>query len=393
MRLWEHLRRGSFLDRERVRIYPRLLAGLSLVSLLILFGSSQSGMDRLGHLIGSDFLSFWAVGKLLLENANPYDASTHLAFMREFAPNLEGYPAFFYPPQFLAFCLAFGLFPYFVAYTLWLATTAAAYLAALRAWSRELDLLSPVWVWFAAFPPVLITITHGQTSFLIAALLGGGLLLVAKRPVLAGFLLGLATIKPQFGLLVPLALLLTGSWRTIAAAGITALALAAINGLAFGFDIWRDWLSLSSSAQSAMTSGAIGYGKMVSVFAGLKVLGVSTSLAYSVQIGVSLIVAATVVWASWRKAWSPLIASLVLVGAPLATPFALDYDMALLAFPLIFLAHAGYRDWEKTISLLAFIAPVFARPLAHFGGIPIMPLVLGLLFWILARRSRDVTAS
>lgn len=384
--LIEGIRTGRKFDAKSVRGYALLIAGLNIVSLVALLATSHGGIDRFGHLVGSDFLSFWAVGRVLLEGGSPYDVAAHMAAMRQFADGLQGYPAFFYPPMFLLLCLLLGALPYFAALAAWLTVTGAAYLASARLWARKLGLDLPLWLWLTAFPPVLIVLTHGQTSFLVAALLGAGLLLVKDRPVLAGVLLGLATFKPQFGLLVPIALLLTGSWRTIFSAGATAIAIALITTLAFGPHVWADWYALSGSAQESMANGSIGYGKMVSTFAALKLLGASTGAAYAAQGVATLTVVGAVASASWKREWSPQIAALLVTSAPLATPFVLDYDMVLLAFPLLYLAGTGYRDWEKSVSALAFVAPVFARPLAINAGVPIMPLVLGLLFWVLWRR-------
>ena len=38
----------------------------------------------------------------------------------------------------------------------------------------------------------------------------------------------------------------------------------------------------------------------------------------------------------------------------------LDYDMALLAFPLIWLAGSGFGPWEKSVAALTFVAAAFA---------------------------------
>ena len=46
-----------------------------------------------------------------------------------------------------------------------------------------------------------------------AALFGGGLSLLERRPLLAGGLLGLLIYKPQLGLLIPVALLAGRHWR------------------------------------------------------------------------------------------------------------------------------------------------------------------------------------
>jgi hypothetical protein len=80
---------------------------------------------------------------------------------------------------------------------------------------------------------------------------------------------------------------------------------------------------------------------------------------------------------------------LVMAGAPLATPFALDYDMVILAVPLIYLAGTGYRDWERAVSAFVFLATLLARPLAVGLGMPIMPLALAMLFWVLWRRLNE----
>jgi len=391
--LFEALRTGNWLNHERVRNYGWLIAALQLFSLAALLATSDGGRDRFGHLIGSDFLSFWTAGRLLNAGNLPYNTGLHLEAMQSFAPGLTGYPAFFYPPQFLLFCAALALAPYFVALAGWLLATGAAYLVAVRTWASGVDLRNPMLVWFAAFPPVLVTITHGQTSFLVAALLGAGLLLVRDRPLLSGVLLGLATIKPQLGLLVPIALLLTGSWRTIATASLTAVALALVTTLLFGKEAWFEWFALSGPATEAMENGAIGFGKMVSVFAALKVLGVPTGFAYALQGLSTFAVAAIVGLVSWRREWSPRIAAIILAAAPLATPFVLDYDLVLLAFPLIYLASVGHCEWGKSVGALAFIAPIFARPLALYAGLPIMPIVLALLLGVVLNRAGTATGA
>ncbi|MFN2100704.1 glycosyltransferase family 87 protein [Altererythrobacter sp. MF3-039] len=389
MGISEGIRQGSRLDERSVRVYGWLFAAINLLSLVVLLATSRGGIDAYGHLIGSDFLSFWAAGKLLVAGGSPYDTAAHLAVMRDFAPGLEGYPAFYYPPLFLLACFALGGLPYFPALGLWLIVTGAAYLGAVRLWLKETGLKIPLWLWLAAFPPVVVTITHGQTSFLVAALLGAGLLLIKDRPWLGGLLLGLATFKPQFGLLIPIAVLLTGNWRVGVAAVFSMSVLITIVTVAFGPENWERWYALTGDAQGSMASGAIGYGKMMSVFAGAKLLGAGDTLAYALQGVVSVTVAVAVAMVSWKRTWSNGLAALVLAGALLATPFVLDYDLLLLAFPLIYLAATGYRDWEKSISAAVFLGAILARPVALNLGVPIMPVLVGLLFWVLWRRAKE----
>jgi hypothetical protein len=389
---WDAIRKAEWLEPGRVRGYLLLLALVNAGAVVFLLATQKGGVDANGFLLGTDFISFWTSGRMLLAGANVYDTAAHVAAQREFYVMPGEYTAFFYPPNFLPFVWPLGLLPYFPALAAWLGLTGAAFLAAVRAWFRALGLKGPALVLVAAFPPVFVTLTHGQTSFLVAALLGGGLLLVGRRPWLAGVLIGLATIKPQFGLLVPLALLASGQWRTIAGAGAAALGLAALTTLAFGPEVWADWLAITRTASAATADGNIPFAKMVSVFAGLSLLGVPAVVAMPVQAAVSLALAAAVVMASWRRAFSPGLAALVLAGAPLATPFVLDYDMLLTAFPLAFLfarARAeGFADWERITIAAVFAGAAFARPLALNLGVPIMPLLLAALFVLVFRRVR-----
>lgn len=386
------IRDARWLGRARARAYLWLFALLNVATFAFIVGTSSGGIDRNGFLLGTDFLSFWTTGRMLHEGGAVYDAAAHTATQREFFAQEGAYTAFFYPPPFLLFCYPLGFLPYFPALAAWLTVTGVAYLATARAWLRASGLAQPLLLLAAAFPPVLITVTHGQSSFLAAALLGGGALLVRSRPLLAGICFGLAVIKPQFGLLVPLVLLLTGEWRTIAAAAATTLALATLATLAFGADVWLAWLAVGSEAQAAMEQGAVGFGKMQSPFAAALLLGAPLGVAYGVQGVVAAIVVAAIGWASWRRRYSLALGAAMLAGAPLLTPFVLDYDLVLLAFPLIFLAGTGFRPWEKATAATAFAAAAFARPLALTLGVPIMPLVLAALFAVLVRRAAEQPA-
>lgn len=392
----EFLRKAEWLGESRARGYLVLLALVNLGTLAFLLLTATGGVDRNGFLIGTDFISFWTSGRMLVAGENVYDTLAHVTAQREFYTLPGEYTAFFYPPNFLLFVWPLGLIPYFPALAAWLLVTGGAWLASMRAWFRALGLKGPGVVLIAAFPPVIVTLTHGQTAFLVGALLGAGLLLVRDRPWLAGLLIGLATIKPQFGLLVPVALLASGQWRTIASAGAAALGLAGAAALIFGPQVWADWLAITQTAGSATDSGSIGFAKMVSLFAGLRLIGVPSETAMVVQAGVTLALAAAVAVTSWRCQFSAGLAALVLAGAPLATPFVLDYDMVLTAFPLAYLfargRAEGFADWERITILAVFAGAAFARPLAVGAGVPIMPLLLIALFVVVWRRVRAEAA-
>ena len=385
------LREMNWLGADRVRGYLRLLALLNVAMVIWMLASSHGGVDANGFLLGSDFISFWTTGQMLAGHGDPYDAAAHIAAQRAYFASATGYTAFFYPPSFLPLCWPLGWLRYFPALAGWLVVTGAMYVAAVRVWWRDVPTRLPLWLPLVAFPAMPIVVTHGQTSWLQAALLGTGVLMVRRQPMLAGLCLGLATVKPQFGLLVPLALLASREWKVFVLAGATALALAGLSALAFGPELWAEWLAASARAQAAMADGAVGFGKMMSPFAALRLLGVPIVAAYVVQGLVTAVVAALIVLFGWTRGWRPGLAALVLAGAPLATPFVLDYDMVLLAFPMLWLVGEGLRKqflpYERLVLVLTFAAPAFARPLALNLSVPIMPLVLLAFFAIVWRRA------
>jgi len=382
------LRRADWLTAARARAYLWIMALLNGVTLALLLATSRNGVDRNGHLLGTDFLSFWTVGRMLIGRRDIYDQSAHIAAQQAYFTQADGFTAFFYPPTFLPFCWPLGLLEYFPALALWLVVTGALFVLAVTAWLRRFPVAAPAWLLIAAFPATLIQVTHGQTAFLSAGLLLLGALWVRERPIFSGVLFGLATVKPQFGLLVPLVLVLTGEWRVIAAAAATALALTVASAVLFGAGLWHEWYTLTRAAQTAMDAGTVGYAKMVSPFAGLMLLGVPSGLSYALQGLISAVVAAMLAQASWRRRYTAELGALMLVGAVLVTPFVLDYDMLLLAPTLIVVASRGFGPWEKLALLLAFAAPAFARPIGMNLHVPIMPEAAFLLYWVLWRRLR-----
>ena len=72
--------------------------------------------------------------------------------------------------------------------------------------AEEMSLPANVRAMAITIPTVFHNIQVGQNGFLTAALIGGVLEFMERRPAMAGVCLGLLTYKPQFGVLVPVAL-------------------------------------------------------------------------------------------------------------------------------------------------------------------------------------------
>src|SRR3546814_10644419 len=94
-------------------------------------------------------------------------------------------------------------------------------------------------------------------GFLTGALLIGGLRLLGTKPIVAGILFGILTVKPQLGILLPFALLAARQWTAIAAAGATTVLLVGISVLLFGWESWQAYIDLVIPLQTAiMTEGS-----------------------------------------------------------------------------------------------------------------------------------------
>jgi hypothetical protein len=392
------LRDAAWLTPGRVRAYLYLLGGISLAVVLAWIGLSRHGLDLLGKPLGADFPSFWAASRLALYGApaKVYNLAAHAAAERSaFGGAHVPYSAFFYPPTYLLICLPLGLSPYLCARAAWLGATGYACWRVVGAW-----LGTPLrrWAWPAlAFPGVLSTVGHGQNAFLTTALFGAAILMWDRRPLLAGVCFGLLTIKPQLGLMIPLALIVSGRRRVIASACATALGLAVAALAVFGFATWRGWLAVSPLARRALEEDWVGSEKMQSAFAAVRLLHGGLGLAYGVQAAVALAAAAILVQVVRRRSDDPLAPDALAQGATLATasllasPFMLDYDLMLLALPLAWLAReqASRRaaPWEKTAMFAAFLLPLISRLVAGRLGVPLGPPIVFALLLVVARRA------
>jgi hypothetical protein len=387
--LLNSLRQADWLDGARARAWRNVLLAMSAAIALAWATLARGGIDLTGKALGTDFLSFYAASKLVLAGRAQaaYDVSAHHAAQVAVFGRDLGYAAFFYPPMFLLVCAPLASLPYLASLAGWLAATGAAFAAALRGWlDRRLG-----WRTVLAFPAVLLTLANGQNAFLSAALIGAGAMWLGTRPILAGVAFGLLSFKPHLGLLLPLALVAAGRWRTFAAAAATATAFAGASLAVFGPAAWQGFFAASALARATLEQGLVEPGKMVSAFAAVRVLGGSTGLAYAIQGALVASVGAVLAWTLRRRPRTAAEAPLIVLAALLASPFLLDYDLAMLAFPLAWLAGqglaSGFRPWEKTALLAAYVLPLVARSLALTAHAPIAPVVLGALFLAILRRA------
>jgi hypothetical protein len=388
---WQGLRSGEWLTPARARGYSLLVLGLCILAMAGWIALSDNLIDRNGKPVGTDFSNVYAAGELTWQRraAEAYQpALQHAAEKTVFAGREVPFYGWHYPPFFFAVAVLVAAVPYAWGLSIWLVTSLASYLAVLRAILPRPETLLIA----AAFPAVFVNIGHGQNGFLTTALLGGALHLLDRRPWLAGVLIGLLTYKPQFGVLIPIALLASGRWRTIGAAMITIVGLLALSFVTLGGGVWHAFAdSMTFTQTMVLEQGGTGWEKIQSIFSAVRMWGGSVQLAYAVQIALAVTLAASLAWLWRSEAAFELKAAALAVGSLLATPYVLDYDLVVLGIAIAYFArlglNQGFRPCEISLLAAAWIVPLLSRGIAQITAIPLGLLVLLALYAFILRRA------
>ena len=271
--------------------------------------------------------------------------------------------------------------PYLPSLLLWLSLTLALYLLVcariVGSWQGA--------VWLGASFVTFGNFVAVQNGYLSAALLGGALLVLPTRPILAGALLGLLSFKPHLGMLVPLALIAGGHWRTFAAAGVTVAVVALLSLGLFGLDTWQAFLDNLARFSDHLASDQFPIAhKLHTAFGAMLTLGASRSTAMLVQVTLTLSLVAAIVLV-WRSA-APhaLKAALLATAVVMASPYVFFYDLTMLAVTQAFLI----RHWLATsfderkvyalavVNVVAMLILSTQSPVGFGSGLILLMLVL-----------------
>ncbi|MBI3699500.1 MAG: DUF2029 domain-containing protein [Afipia sp.] len=385
------LRTGDWLTAERARAYCAILLTACVLGFGAWIAMSDRMIDRNGKPIGTDFSDPYAAGQLAWAGraADAYEpALQHAAEKAVFDGRDVPFYGWHYPPFFFAIAAAVAAVPYAWGLFFWLGLSLAAYVAVLRAiLPRKETLLIAL-----AFPAVFVNVGHGQNGFLTAALLGSALQLMDRRPWLSGVLIGMLAYKPQFGVLIPLALLVSQRWITIAAAAATVAALVIAATAALGMKVWHAFFASTAFTQSVvLEQGGTGWEKIQSIFSAVRSWGFGIETAYAAQISLALVLAAGIIWLWRSEAAFELKASALATASLLATPYMLDYDMVVLAVSIAFFTRhgfaRGFQPFEISILAFAWIAPLISRSIANMTFIPLGLIAMLMLYAITLRRA------
>ncbi|HYP64442.1 MAG TPA: glycosyltransferase family 87 protein [Acidocella sp.] len=324
--------------------------------------------------LNQDFLGFWAYPRFT-PLPDIYQPEAMMRFQQALYPGFGSFYPFTYPPDVLLLTGWLRALPYNAARAIWLLAGLCCFAAAgwafLRRRAGVLALL--------ASPAALLCIVLGQSSFFIGALLLGGLAALPRRPILAGLLFGLLTIKPQMGLLLPFLLLALGQWRAIAAATVTAALLVALSALVLPAQLWRLWLASLPQIQHDYFSGSTNLNIMITPAANALHLGAPPHLALALQAACTL-AAAICVWAAARRGTYQAAVAVLLAASFIAQPHAYAYDLVTLPAALM-LGLRRAPALAQALGLVLYIAPLllFSPWAGYFCAAPFLAALLAVL--------------
>jgi hypothetical protein len=361
------IRSGGWLTNDRMAAYAWILLTCELLGFAFFVAGTHGLVVPLHHPISSDFVSFYAAGRLAEQGTGwlAYDHAAHYAAEQQATAPAIAYNYFYYPPVFLLICAVLARLPYLWAFVAFQAGSLAACLLAVRPILRDTKL-----VLLLAFPAVFWTLGTGQNALLTAGLFAAATWHIDRRPIVAGLLFGALCYKPHFGLLIPIALLAGGHGRAFVAAAAAVLALVGVSGWMFGLQSWTAFLQAMAGSQAVYTTHAVDLAGLTSPYGAMLTLGQGPWRAGIVQAIVTLC-AAVVVGIVWRRRLSlPIRAAVLLAAIPVATPIVMFYDLMLSGLAIAWLVRAGqargFAPWTKTLLAVSFVLPLLS---GNLGGI------------------------
>lgn len=325
-------------------------------------------------LADKDFANYWMAGQLVMHGQTmDLFGPQPVYFARLTAAFGADYPwhNWSYPPHALLLFWPLGLFGYKAAMVIFLAATGAFFIWAFRQFVGA----KPSIAWVAVLPFIVHNFAVVQNGYLSAALALGALGLREKRPVIAGILLGLLTVKPQLGFLFPFLLLAERRWAVMASAIATTVVLVAASAAIFGVDAWRGYIAEVLPYQTLVMRYLEGtfLAMMPSFYGALRNWNVGVDLALLVHCAVAVPVAAIAIVAFFRLENGRDRSIILLVATFVVTPYALSYDLGMFAGALALLVSRGREDGQqgKAASILLAVAMLLPLVTIAFGEMKI----------------------
>lgn len=324
--------------------------------------------------LGVDVYSHWVHTRAFWDGQSPYSesverAAEQLVYGRARGPTDPPFP-FTYPAYLALILLPILFIPPGMVGVAWGAAMCAVLSTIVVTWSLALVPRPRPFVWGLAvlsllvFRPALLSIINGQYAlFVLGCAALTYYLLDRAQDWMAGPLVALATIKPSVGLFLPVVLIVWAirwrRWKLVASSGLAMGILMAATIARIGW--WLPGFIQHTVNYSSLRHG-IGLAWSIDwVLTWPGIIWASLSL-------VLLLSGARQLWSNRRFPWPVLIATLNL--NLLLTPHTVEYDLAMLLIPLLWLGtHSGGSVWRWAAWMLLVWLPWLSWAVfVGFGG-------------------------
>jgi len=351
----------------------------------MLMAPVADGRDAVGYTVGRDFVNYWLGGRLALDGAaaNLFDPQLYLQEVHQRFYADHPWMQFSYMPNVIPLLAIFGLFPYWPALALWsIAGVALFLLVSFKGSGVSGDARRNLMIAAIISPIIIVNLAFGQMGLFLAALFVGGLRLSDKRPLLAGVLIGLLTIKPQLGPLLAIYLLIERNWPAIASATATAILLG-LASLAFGgVENWRAYFENIAPVQVELSNtfhGFYGY-QTATIFGALRLLGTPLSLAWAIHGVVAIGVLTSAVYMLFANGVSKKIKILIMACAATLLPnYLLVYDLSILLAAALYAMdeiEELFGPIDRIFLALLWVMPFSLAVMIQLAGMPLVALLI-----------------
>jgi hypothetical protein len=329
-----------------------------------------------------DFLNLYTGASLALQGnfTHLHSPQVQLNRERQFVPALPTLVPFVRPPFYALLLAPLALFPFGLAFWIWLALQTALLFGC---WAWALSRWGPDALIFGAlYLPTALGIASGQDCVVMLVILIATYTLSEQgKPFASGAALGLGLIKFHLFLLWPLALLIQKRWRmalgacaAVAAESLVSLWLSGWTGIAEYFHLLRnkniERLSPSPELMIDVHGMALNFGTSNLVVRGLLV-------------GMVIVLVAAACWKAPPWKWMAAAST----GSLLLAPHVYGYDAALLLASVWLAIFMSTDKWTRIAATLVCTPIPFLMNLAGTPWAAATPIALLLFLAGLGRKS------
>jgi hypothetical protein len=426
----------NWLTPRRLRLYPPLIPIMVFMTWTVSLFLGKGLMDLSGTIVGSDFLSFYAAGKIYLNHDIDflYDFKTQYLIQQGIVSpaDLKGFYPFINPPLAALFFSIFSHTSYIFGLILWWLMGLLLVVWVVCLFKNNFSSLRDnrpknLFYYFLLFPPTLLWFTFGQnTAISLVLYVLFFMSLRRSNEFLAGIFWGLLLFKPQLCLSPGLIVLLNFRWKALGGALVAAFSSLVVTGLIIGLKPLSSFIKIMpylseiirlkpnmNSLQQVfgITNYEYPTWGLCSLFGFWSLLldSLSPQIANTLYLSTLTTVVAYLFivsrktgWQPGTKSWDLRMAGSLSLGLIL-TPHLFSYDLMLLVLPIVLVWNCYPSEttqrpldgglilfWTALLYVASFLSPTFTlmqlklTSFLNLSPFAFQGVTLVILFWSLA---------